>query len=660
MSTRQHKRMVKSIVILLILIIIFALSTGPILAQIDWLRYAFNPVLDMGSTGSWDAADIRSSRMILDGDTLKMWYTGVNTQFVGRIGYASSLDGINWTKHPDPVLDIGPAGSFDDGWVLCGFVIKEGDTLKMWYQGWAGGYHENRIGYATSVDGITWTKYAGNPVLDHGAPGTWNSVGVFFPSVIFDGTTYHMWYGGCDENDDFRIGYATSLDGIDWNEHPNNPVLEGIAGSWEKDVKDHIVIFDGTTFHMWYTGAHGYPYYRIGYATSPDGVNWTKADSENPVLDLVKVAWEQDGVETGGVLFDGITYKMWYSGYDGAHWRFGYAVSSLVVDSVKVNRRYAAPGIDSVLVTTKLKDPTGITLFAKIEAPDQTPVDSMELFDDGNHNDGNAGDSLYANLWPVLAVEERLYYVDLDVTRIDADTVVNHFNNMAIFTTIGPVLPAKSGAIIIGKYTERSRLQQFKLILENFGYSVIAENVLAEVSCTDKRVMQIGISKANFNDIPAGKADTSENVLTFNFALGYCPDSTINNPLQFDLTVFSDGYAFWTSTFDFTADTTATAIEENFDIVPNEFALHQNHPNPFNPKTMIKYKIAKHAHVVLKVINSLGQEVRTLVNEEKPAGFYEAVWDGRDHFGQQVASGLYLYRLEANNFIQTRKMVLLR
>jgi hypothetical protein len=93
---------------------------------------------------------------------------------------------------------------------------------------------------------------------------------------------------------------------------------------------------------------------------------------------------------------------------------------------------------------------------------------------------------------------------------------------------------------------------------------------------------------------------------------------------------------------------------------PTAFALHQNYPNPFNPETRIKYAVSKHARVVLRVMNLLGQEVRTLVNEDKPIGFYEVTWDGKDHHGQRVASGIYLYRLESSEFVQIRKMVVLQ
>jgi hypothetical protein len=101
---------------------------------------------------------------------------------------------------------------------------------------------------------------------------------------------------------------------------------------------------------------------------------------------------------------------------------------------------------------------------------------------------------------------------------------------------------------------------------------------------------------------------------------------------------------------------------------PKSFVLHQNYPNPFNPETGIKYEISKPTRVVLKVMNLLGQNVRTLVDEEKPTGFFEVMWDGKDDHGKRVASGVYLYILETKDpskgsgqgFVKTRKMLLLQ
>lgn len=95
---------------------------------------------------------------------------------------------------------------------------------------------------------------------------------------------------------------------------------------------------------------------------------------------------------------------------------------------------------------------------------------------------------------------------------------------------------------------------------------------------------------------------------------------------------------------------------------PMRFALDQNYPNPFNPSTTISYELASQTHVLLKVFDVLGREVATLVNEVKPAGRFETTWDARLPGGQarNVASGLYIYRLEAGSFMEVRKMVLLK
>ncbi len=94
--------------------------------------------------------------------------------------------------------------------------------------------------------------------------------------------------------------------------------------------------------------------------------------------------------------------------------------------------------------------------------------------------------------------------------------------------------------------------------------------------------------------------------------------------------------------------------------VPNGFALEQNYPNPFNPETSIHYRIPDASHVTLTVYNSLGQVVQTLVNKSLPAGEYSVRWNGRDQLGNKVSSGMYFYRIEAGDFIKTRKMILMK
>ena len=109
----------------------------------------------------------------------------------------------------------------------------------------------------------------------------------------------------------------------------------------------------------------------------------------------------------------------------------------------------------------------------------------------------------------------------------------------------------------------------------------------------------------------------------------------------------------------------ATAVEEPTTALPTEFALAQNYPNPFNPYTQIKYELPVTANVKLTLYNVLGKQVRTLVDKEQPAGFYSVQWDGLNEAGARVASGIYIYYIEASgsgekSFIESRKMLLLK
>jgi len=88
--------------------------------------------------------------------------------------------------------------------------------------------------------------------------------------------------------------------------------------------------------------------------------------------------------------------------------------------------------------------------------------------------------------------------------------------------------------------------------------------------------------------------------------------------------------------------------------------LHQNYPNPFNPETEIRYQLPEAAHVTLKIFNLLGQHVTTLVDSEELAGEHSARWDGRDAGGRELASGIYIYRLEAGSFGVSKKLALIR
>jgi predicted GH43/DUF377 family glycosyl hydrolase len=260
----------------------------------------------------------------------------------------------------DPVLKPGPAGDWDESFVGVQSVLYDSltDLYKMWFQGGTGPY-TGSIGYATSPDGIHWTKYddpattdppfsASDPVLKPGSAGDWDSLVVGMSSVVMQDNAYHMWYTGLSDSLHFNIGYATSPDGIKWSKYQDNPVLKiGPKGSWDETwIFFPSVIFDGSIFKMWYTGSQGDPVTyenwqnRIGYATSPDGIIWTKYDNpgtvdspfsiSDPVLEPQRsMTGEFDywSVISPFILFDGSKYQMWYAGFNNPEMNIGVARS---------------------------------------------------------------------------------------------------------------------------------------------------------------------------------------------------------------------------------------------------------------------------------------------------------------------------------------------
>jgi hypothetical protein len=96
------------------------------------------------------------------------------------------------------------------------------------------------------------------------------------------------------------------------------------------------------------------------------------------------------------------------------------------------------------------------------------------------------------------------------------------------------------------------------------------------------------------------------------------------------------------------------------DGVPTEFALHENYPNPFNPTTTLRFDLPEVSSITLTIYNMLGQRVRTLNMNDTPAGYHSIKWDATNDYGEQVGAGVYLYQLRANQFVKTRKMILLK
>ncbi|HIB73273.1 MAG TPA: T9SS type A sorting domain-containing protein [Candidatus Marinimicrobia bacterium] len=94
--------------------------------------------------------------------------------------------------------------------------------------------------------------------------------------------------------------------------------------------------------------------------------------------------------------------------------------------------------------------------------------------------------------------------------------------------------------------------------------------------------------------------------------------------------------------------------------MPGSYSLLQNYPNPFNSTTTLRYDLAGHSNVNIIIYDMLGREVKTLINQTQDAGFKSIQWDGTNDYGKQVSAGVYLYRIQAGEYMQTKKMVFLK
>jgi predicted GH43/DUF377 family glycosyl hydrolase len=269
--------------------------------------------------------------VLYNADSLRyeMWFTaGAQISFPYTIGFAKSVDGITWEVYSsNPVLSP-EAGKWDAYTVLAPYVIRENGQYKMWYTGCATAQLLYRIGYATSSDGINWARHTSNPVFE---PGTanWESASVAYGCIMPYANGYKMWYsGGSSSWSETAIGYATSLDGITWERYTGNPVLlSGTSGQWDHIVFGPRVLYIDNSYYMYYTGEINlYQSDKIGLATSSDGLVWTKYPY-NPVLNPSTGQWDGSRIILGSVFMENNTFKMHYSGTNGSSFSIGLATS---------------------------------------------------------------------------------------------------------------------------------------------------------------------------------------------------------------------------------------------------------------------------------------------------------------------------------------------
>ena len=391
--------------------------------------------------------------------------------------------------------------------------------------------------------------------------------------------------------------------------------------------------------------------YTIGGASGPDS-NYSRVFAYDPLAD----EWsEKTAISTArGMLGAGVVNGKIYAIGGSTGWlpsplstneEYDPHLDLLtLIEKIEIDKSYAKPGIDSVCISAKISDPTGITLLAEIVTLDQTPVDSLQLFDDGNHNDGNAGDSLYANVWQVSSVEERHHYVDLKVKRVAADTVIHYISNMATFTTIGPVeytgyttptdffcnkiIPIPGGCL------------NLKITLKNNSSVTTASNIKAELVSLDS-LISFTQSSSDFQNIPAGNSSVSNNTFLISIS-EQCPPDTM---IPIEVNISSYGHVCWRDTFSIMVRKETVNIENISEPVARIY------PNPTDNMLNIEISNTGKQGLEIEIFSVTGKAIYRKEYRSINAHFIEQI----DLSG--YSKGIYLVKVRQPHAVYIGKVV---
>ena len=200
----------------------------------------------------WEERIAANGSALVEGNEILYWYVGGDDP---RIGLARSRDGgITWSKERQPVVPLGPLGSFDERAVADPNVIRRGEFLYLFYLG-QDRARRQRLGVARSRDGVVWEKLRSNPVLELGAAGAFDEAGLGEPAVWSSGGAYWMLYTGRARDEQRRIGLARSADGVHWEREPSFAPVAGTE-AWDNKVicDPSVELTPEGTVRVWFGG----------------------------------------------------------------------------------------------------------------------------------------------------------------------------------------------------------------------------------------------------------------------------------------------------------------------------------------------------------------------------------------------------------------------
>jgi hypothetical protein len=355
---------------------------------------------------------------------------------------------------------------------------------------------------------------------------------------------------------------------------------------------------------------------------------------DGTIIDSLVIRWPSGRIDT----YTALAVDNFYIAAEGQN-IVPVFLANIYAEHSRIDRLYARKDIDSILFTTKFFNLYKHQFTAHLICADtkRTQIDSLTLFDDGLHGDSLANDGMYGAWIPPRSIDD---FYTLSVGTVDLQlTKYTNVPDLSTFTTI-PVLIDS-----IQQFTASTNSQYIVPFLKNAGSGQTVKNIVVKIASPNPWVTSILPAQGMCVDLLPGQI-----AWVMGGYLVLYDSTTFPGYFDFVFEITSNGQLYWVES----TRLLVTGVRDE-ELLPTEYALKQNYPNPFNPSTTIKYALPRASHVTLKVYNTLGQEVSTLVDALEEPGYKSVEWNAA-----AVASGVYFYRLEAGDFVQMRKLLVLR
>ena len=695
---------------------------------ITWEKYANNPVLLPGASGQWDHV-VFGSRVLFIDNNYYMFFTGETVGYQSdKIGLATSTDGLVWTKYPsNPVLQPTP-GQWDGGRTNSGYVLLDADTLKMYYCGMTVGNTNMQLGLATSA--FSPPILPGTYTV--GTGGNFATIQDAFTKLETDGVSGNVTLELIDElytapTDSFGLKLNGPIPGAGPNSRVTikpaenkNVTIQGSANFVLCLINTNYLTFDGVSitgpttltiralYNNQYVHNNGLCFVNNSDYNIVRNTTFINESSFRLGVVLgffsdinVQVTPDNNLIQSNFIKQAGI--GIWVGTHQPNLRPTGNIIKSNIIGSetdsliswgIQVERNQNALIEENIVekirgASSEFAIAHGINCYGCTESIIRNNIvhnvntsyngGSMGIALIGDGSTVGNGNLVYNNMVYDINSSSSASYSNIGGIHLEYQNNTKVYYNSVYLTGKAANHQGSAAFYVYGPGSSNIELKNNIFVntrdespycasaLYDYGSANLTSdyndlyyddtninNCLVRIAGTDYLTLAdwqaTGKDLHSYVEMPhfvEPYLHINDTIATYIESRGI-PIAGINTDF--------DGDPRNLTTPDIGADELDGIVGvEDEETLPTEFALAQNYPNPFNPSTKIKYSVPQTSQLQIKVFDLLGNEIETLVNEEKPTGTYELNWNAAN-----LPSGIYFYRLKAGDYINTKKMILIK